>query len=333
MRTVAVQIGDIAADAQVSAATVSRVLNGSQTVDDSLRLRVLASVEKLGYQPNMVARSLRMRKSFVLGVIIPSITNPFFTAVARAVEDAALEAGYAVTICSSDQDLAKERRYLQVLRNRMVDGALVAVADMHASDLTPLTQSGMPVVLVDRCLEGVTLDSVIVDTRRGAYMAVEHLISRGYRRIGMVGGPLGVSTAASKLEGFRQALADHGVPIGKDMVLSGDYTEASGYEIGRTLLAMRTPPDAVLVANNQMTLGFFRLVRERGLRVPQEIAFIGFDDAPWASLVVPPVTVVDQPMYELGQRATQMLLERMDGRRQEIRHDVLPTRLIMRGSC
>ncbi len=333
MRTVAVQIRDIAADAQVSAATVSRVLNGSHIVDDNLRLRVLASVEKLGYQPNMVARSLRTHKSFVLGVIIPSITNPFFTAVARAVEDAALEAGYAVTICSSDQDLAKERRYLEVLRNRMVDGALVAVADMDASDLTPLTQSGMPVVLVDRCLQGVTLDSVIVDTRQGAYMAVEHLINRGYRRIGMVGGPLGVSTAASKLEGFHQALADRGMPIDEDIVLTGDYTEASGYELGRTLLDMRTPPDAVLAANNQMTLGFFRLVRERGLRVPQEIAFIGFDDAPWASLVVPPVTVVDQPMYELGKRATQMLLERIDGRRQEIRHDVLPTRLIMRGSC
>jgi LacI family transcriptional regulator len=329
----ATQIRDIAADAQVSVATVSRVLNGSRTVNEALRVRVVESVARLGYQPNVFARSLRLHKSFVLGVIIPSITNPFFTAVARAVEDTALEAGYAVAICSSDQDMARERRYLDVLRNRMVDGALVTVADRQSSDLAPLLQSGMPVVLVDRCLTGVTLDSVTVDTRRGAYMAVEHLLGRGYRRIGLVGGPPHVSTAVSKLEGFRQALTDHGLPIEADLMVAGEYTDASGYEAGARLLGLRNPPEAVVVANNQMTLGFFRLVRERCLRVPQEMAFIGFDDAPWAALVVPPVTVIDQPTYDLGRCATELLLERLDGGRREIRHAVLPTRLIVRGSC
>jgi DNA-binding LacI/PurR family transcriptional regulator len=274
-----------------------------------------------------------MRKSFVLGVIIPSISNPFFTAVARAVEDTALEAGYAVTICSSDQDLAKERRYLGVLRNRMADGALITVANTEKSDLSPLLASGMPVVLVDRCLSGVTLDSVTIDTRRGAYMAVEHLLERGYRRIGLVGGPPPVSTATSKLEGFCQALRDRGLPVEQELLLAGAYTEESGYELGARLLGLRNPPDALVVANNQMTLGFFRLVKERGLRVPQEIAFVGFDDAPWASLVVPPVTVIDQPTYDLGRSATKMLLERLDGGREEVRHEVLPARLIVRGSC
>jgi len=191
----------------------------------------------------------------------------------------------------------------------------------------------MPVVLVDRRLDCVTCDSVTVDTQHGAYHAVVHLLGLGYRRIALLGGPKDVSTAVSKEQGYRRALADSGSEVDESLILSGAYTEPDGYALGQALLDSPKAPDAVLVANNQMTLGFVRLVRERGLRVPQEIAYIGFDDAPWASLVVPPVTVIDQPTYELGRRATEMLLERMDGRRQDISHIVLPTRLILRGSC
>jgi len=327
-------IKEIADDAQVSIATVSRVLNGSQSVSEELRARVMASVQKLGYQPNMVARSLRTRRSFVIGVVIPTISNPFFTDIVRAVEDVAHQAGYVVTIHSSDQDLAKERRYLQVLRRRMADGVIIAVADREASDMSPLTADGIPVVLVDRCLEGASLDSVTVDTKRGAYVAAEHLIERGYRRIAFLGGPRHVSTANDKLEGYRQALKEHGVPIHDELILFGDYTEASGRELGRRVLNMPHRPDAVLVANNVMTLGFFTVVREYGLRVPHEIAFIGFDDRQWASLVTPPVTMIDQPTYDLGRVATEMLLERMEGEQgREPRHQVLPARLVVRGSC
>lgn len=328
------KLKDIADDAQVSIATVSRVLNGSQPVSEELQARVLASVKKLGYQPNLVARSLRTRRSFVLGVVLPTIANPFFTDIVRAVEDVAHQAGYAVTIHSSDQDLAREQRCLQVLCNRMVDGVLIAVVDRQASDLSPLIKRDVPVVLIDRCLDGVSLDSVTVDTRRGAYTAVEHLIQRGYRRIGMLGGPQSVSTANDKLEGYCQALREHGLAVDDELILLGDYTEASGRELARRFLDMPQPPDAVLVANNVMTLGFFAVVREYGLRVPQEIAFIGFDDRQWASLVVPPVTMIDQPIYELGRIATEMLLERMAGDEVGgVRQRVLRTRLIVRGSC
>jgi DNA-binding LacI/PurR family transcriptional regulator len=250
------------------------------------------------------------------------------------VEDVAHQAGYAVTIHSSDQDLAREQRCLQVLCNRMVDGVLIAVADRQASNLSPLIKHDVPVVLIDRCLDGVSLDSVTVDTRRGAYTAVEHLIQRGYRRIGLLGGPQSVSTANDKLEGYCQALREHGLAVDDELILLGDYTEASGRELARRFLDMPQPPDAVLVANNVMTLGFFAVVREYGLRVPQEIAFIGFDDRQWASLVVPPVTMIDQPIYELGRIATEMLLERMAGDEVGgVRQRVLRTRLIVRGSC
>lgn len=329
-----VSMKDIARESGVSVATVSRVLNGSATVREELRARVLSSVEKLGYQPNMVARSLRMRKTMVIGVIIPNILNPFFTDIVRGVEDAALKAGYVVTVLSSDQSLAKERRYLQLLRNRMVDGVLIAVAHQRESDLTPLVERGLPVVLVDRSLDGAPFDRVTVDTWRGAYLGAELLIQRGYRRIAFLGGPNSVSTAADKLAGYRAALEDYGVQIDERLVLEGDYTEASGHDLGRRLLDMPDRPDAVLVANNLMTLGFYTIVREYGLRVPHEIAFVGFDDRPWAALAIPPITMIDQPTYELGRSATEMLLARMSGEVEgEPRQVVLPCKLVIRGSA
>lgn len=328
------KIKDIAADAGVSIATVSRVLNGSQTVAAALRARVMASVQRMGYHPNMVARSLRTRKSFVLGVIIPTIANPFFTDIVQGIEHAASSAGYITTILSSDQDLAKEHRNLQVLHDRRVDGVLIAVADRQASDLSQLTNAGVPVVLVDRRLDGAQLDSVTVDTRRGAYSAVEFLVQRGYKRIGLLGGPSTVSTAADKLDGYRAALEDNGIVLDQTLVLLGDYTEASGRDLGRRLLSMAHPPEAVLVANNVMTLGFFTVVREYGLRVPHELAFIGFDDRPWSSLVMPPITMVDQPTYDLGRLATETLLERIIGDGADgWKNQLLRTKLIVRSSC
>ena len=334
----ALKIRDIAEDAGVSIATVSRVLNKSQPVSEELRERVMASVERLGYRPNPVARSLRTRRTFVIGVIVPNISNAYFTDIVRAIEDVALEAGYVVTVCSSDQDLAKERRYVDVLRNRMVDGVLIAVADRTQSQVSPLTESKVPVVLIDRRLEASSNgDSVTVDTRHGAYVAVQHLFQRGYSRIGIVGGPSAVSTALDKIEGYKDALREHSVPLDEGLVFEGDYTEASGADIARRIFQMDNPPQAVLIANNLMTLGFFKVVKEYGLRVPHDIAFVSFDDSTWASLADPPVTLVDQPTYELGKTATEILLDRMDSEASDVhaeaRHLVLRPRLIVRGSC
>ena len=329
------RLRDIAIDAGVSVATASRVLNGSRPVGEDIKRRVLISATKRGYRPNMMARGLRLSRSFTIGLIIPSIANPFFTAIARAIEDTAIKAGYAVFICSSDQDLAKEGRYIDVLRDRMVDGAIVTIADAIRSDLSPLLQSGMPVVLVDRSLSGIEnkVDTVFVDTRRGAYAAVEYLIQRGYKRIAMIGGPAAISTANEKMIGYRQALTDHGYDLDDALVINGEYTERGGCAAAQYLLGLPHPPDAVLVASNQMTLGFFTCLRERGIRVPQELAFVGFDDASWSSIAVPPITVVDQPTYDVGRIAAQMILERINDGQRLPRHEMLPTRLIIRGSC
>lgn len=328
------RIKDIAQDAGVSTATVSRVLNKTQSVSEELQARVEASVAKLGYRPNIVARSLRLRRTFVIGMIIPNVSNAYFMDIVRAAEDVAIESGYAGTICSSDQDLTKERRYVEMLRDRMVDGALIAVADRQASDLSSLVRAKVPIVLIDRRLDDAALDSVTVDTRSGAYSGVQHLVQRGYKRIATIAGPQSVSTGADKLEGYREALRDAGLPIDEELICIGDYSDASGYELGRGLLNISHPPQAVLAANNLMTLGLLRAVQERGLRIPHDIGIIGFDDNKWASLLSPPVTFVDQPTYELGKTATELLLARMKGeRRPSVEHVVLRTRLIVRGSC
>jgi DNA-binding LacI/PurR family transcriptional regulator len=322
----------IAEDAQVSTATVSRVLSGIGPVSVEMRERVMTSVKKLGYQPNVIARSLRMRKTFTIGLIIPTITNPFFTNIARAVEDTALKAGYVVTVFSSDQSRSKEERYLELLCTRMVDGALVAVTDRKQSSLDALVKTGIPVVLIDRQVDHFSFDRVMVDTYEGTYRAVEFLLQRGYRRIGLIAGPQNVSTAVDKLNGYTQALRDHNLPFAEQYIFYGDYTEESGINLGREMLRQSQPPDAVIVSNNLMTIGFFRVIKELGLRIPHEIALVGFDDMSWASLVTPPITMIDQPMYELGKTAVECLLDRIGGNSCQPRTHVLHTKMVIRGS-
>jgi LacI family transcriptional regulator len=297
-----------------------------------IRERVMRSVEKLGYKPNMIARSLRMRKSFVLGLIIPSITNPFFTNIARAVEDIALQSGYVVTIFSSDQSLSKENLYLDFMCNRRVDGALIAVADQYKSNLDLLVNAEIPIVLIDRLLENSSFDRVMVDTYGGTYRAVEYLLERGYKRIGMIAGPQNVSTAVDKVLGYKKALADQKVELDEDLLLYGDYTEASGLSLGGKILSQSHPPDALIVSNNLMTLGVYRVIKEYGLKIPHEIALVGFDDMTWSTIVVPPITMIEQPTYELGKKAIEFLLNRLAGSSNEPQTHIIRTKMNIRGS-
>ena len=327
------KLKDIASEAGVSVATVSRVFTNARPVSDDLRERVLATAARNGYQPNLLARSLRTSRTFVFGVIVPSITDPFFAPIARAIEEVAYAEGYCVSISSSDGDVLKERLHVEALHRRRVDGAIIKVADMHRTDLSMLIESGTPIVLIDRLLQGQSLDTVTVDTRQGARSAVDYLIHRGYHRIATLAGPQHVSTAIHKLEGYRQAHLDHGLAVDESLIAYGDYTEASGRDLGRRLLDLQAPPDAFLVANNEMTYGFFTVLRERGLRVPQQVGLIGFDDAKWTAIAVPPMTVVEQPAQDVGRTAVELLLDRLRLPERPAQSRILPTRLVIRGSC
>lgn len=325
-------IRDVAAVARVSPATVSRVLNGKEDVGADLRHRVLAAVTELGYRRNGPARSLRTRAAMVLGLIISDITNPFFTAVVRGAEDQAQLAGYSVVLANADEDVAKEARYLEVAAAEQVAGALLSPASPRQTSIDVLLDRGIPVVTIDRRLAAAPVDSVTVDNHQAARKAAQHLIAQGCRRVGLVAGPVKTTTGASRLAGYRAALRDAGRTLDPSLVAYGDFRAEGGYAATRQLLLQRQPPDGVLFSNNLMTVGGLQAIAEADLAIPDDIAIVGFDDAIWATALRPPLTVVAQPTYKIGQTAAELLLRRVEGEKFPPRHVVLRADLIVRAS-
>lgn len=310
----AIKIADVAARAGVSPATVSRVLNGSPRVHPALRARVEHVIATLGYRPDRVARALRRGGSLRLGLMLPDVHNPFFTDIVRGVEQAAHERGYLIMLCDADEDPQRERQYGELLQAERVAGVVAAPRDASGASLRPLLEGHTPLVLVDRCPDGVEVDAVTVDNRAGARAAVEHLLSLGLRRIAIITGPLDLSVARERLEGYREALASASVPLDPRWVRIGDFKQSSGYTETIRLLTESTGIEALFVSNNLMTLGALRALRELGRRVPDQISIVSFDDMPWAESLNPPLTAVAQPAFEMGLQATRLLLDRIEHR-------------------
>jgi LacI family transcriptional regulator len=302
-------IQDVARRAKVSAATVSRVLNGNGNVDPVLVRRVRDAVRALGYQPNGVARNLRRRESTLWAVIVPDVSNPFFTSMVRGVEDAAQGSGYSVVLCNSDEDLDKEAGYIAAAAAERMAGVIISPASTRDTDATPLLDLGIPVVAVDRRLADTSADTVMVDNERAAEEATEHLIDMGYRRVACITGPSQAMTASERLAGYHQALQRRGLPLQPSLTRQADFRERGGYEAMASLLSDATP-DAVFVANNLMTIGALECLVHHGIEVPREIGVVGFDEIPWADLVRPTLSTVAQPTYEMGKTAGQLLTMR-----------------------
>jgi LacI family transcriptional regulator len=324
------KIGDVASAAGVSAATVSRVLNGRGNVSPELSERVRQVAAELDYQPFGPARALRQQTTPVWAVVIADIENPFFTAMVRGVEDVAVAGDHRVVLCNSDEDLDKEAAYLNIVVAERMAGVVIAVASTADSELEPLFDRGVPVVAVDRRPLHEQVDSVLVDNRLGGEQATAHLAASGCRRIACVTGPSRLSTASDRLAGYRDALAESGRPVDSSLVRRSDFKERGGYEATRALLAGDEPPDGVFVANNLMTIGAVRAIRDAGLDIPGDVAIVGFDDAPWTTLIRPQLTVVAQPTYEIGRQAAQLLASAEPGG--PARHIVLGPTLIPRES-
>lgn len=325
-------IRDVAAAARVSAGTVSRVLNGKQDVAAELRHRVLAAVSELGYRPNGAARSLRTRAAMVLGVIISDITNSFFTAVVRGAEDKAQNAGYSVVLANADEDLHKEARYLEVAAAEQMAGVLLSPASSRQTSIEVLVERGIPVVTIDRKLFGAPVDSVTVNNHQAAREATQHLISQGCARIGIIAGPAQITTGASRLAGYRAALRASGLDSDHALTAYGDFRTEGGYAAAKRLLRLPQPPDGLLISNDLMTIGGLQAIAEAGLSMPGDIAVVGFDSASWATAFRPPLTVVTQPTYEIGQVAADLLLRRVSGEKFPPRHVVLQAKLVERES-
>ena len=325
-------IKDVAKQVGVSIATVSHVINKTRFVSEGITEKVLKAIRDLNYQPNAIARSLVKRKTHTIGIIISDILNPFYTAIVRGVEDVTYKSGYNVMLCNTDEDVEKEILYIQLLFEKRIDGLVLSSGFQDGVHPLHIQLKKIPLVSIVRKIKGVTSDGVFGDNMGGAYQAIEHLIQLGHRRIGIISGPLGLSSGAERLEGYKKALSDHQIPIEKQWIKMGDFKKESGYSLAKKLLQDEIPPTALFVVNNQMTIGALNASRELGVRIPEDLSLISFDDMEWYSFINPSLTTIEQSPYLMGKTAGEMLLQKIDHRRRNPKKVVIPSRLIVRDS-
>jgi LacI family transcriptional regulator len=330
-----VTIKDVARASGVSSMTVSRVINESQKVRPETRRRVEQAIAELGYVPSRLARGLSRQRTGTLAVIVPDVANPFFTQVVRAAEEVARRGGYGVILCDTRADLSVERDVVEELIAHRVEGIVIApVSDLSAAHLRRLDEFRVPCVLVDRTLPGVERDAVVGDSFAGARRLVEHLIGLGHRRIGLIVESDEVSTARDRRRGYEAALTAAGIALDPSLVVETAVDPAGGGEGMRRLLELGQRPTAVFTVNNLVALGAIEAVRGAGLEVPDDVALVCFDDIEYASRLYPFLTVLEQPAQTFGTVATQLLLERIQGRGPARRHVVvLPGEFVVRKSC
>jgi LacI family transcriptional regulator len=323
---------DVARLAGVSAATVSAVINGTAVVSAKKAQRVREAMEALDYHPDQVARSLRTGRSRVVGMVVPDITNPFYPEVILGVEEAARKAGYSVILCNSNEDPAQEKRHLNELFARRVDGVLIACSDVqHAYDR--LLRRRFPLIFFDRIPEGLKGDAVSTDNVEAGYIATRHLIELGHERIAMVSGSPFLSTHAGRTEGFRNAMQEAHLPIRAEYLIAGGLQIQGGYDAGMRLLRLERPPSAIFTSNNRTLLGLVRAIGELGVSCPEEISVVGFDDFAWTENFDPKLTTVVQRTFEMGNRAMEILLSRIErsgGEAQEMVREVELLRPLLR---
>ena len=324
----------IAAKARVSLGTVSHVLNNTANVRDPLRQRVLAAVAELGYQPSELARGLRREKTSMIGMVIPDITNPFFPAVVRGAEDVAFANGYRLVLCNTDNDHSKEIVHLNELRTYRPAGLIVIPSNF--SDLTAQTEShrkaGTSVVCVDRMPLHWKGDTVTAANEEGAYKATRHLIQLGHRYLAMITGPLHLTNAQQRLAGFKRAVREAGLTVAPEYMQEASFNKVGGHAKASVLLRLLPQPTAIFAGNDMIALGVMLSMRELGLRCPQDVSLIGFDDLDIAEMTNPQLSSVYQPGYQLGTTAARLLLERVAGSKSPAKHLVLDTELKIRQS-
>lgn len=324
-----VSIKEVAAAAGVSTATVSRVLSNGLHVRPEVRERVLATVERLGYRPNLVARSLRSQQSSTIGLIVSDISNPFFTAISRAVEDTAYEQGFSVLLCNTDENPEKEAIYLNLMRDTAVAGAIMSptrqtVANFADSNLP------FPIVVVDRSISNGDVDAVLLDNVDAANRLITHLIEQGYRRIAALCSEM--STGLERQVGYEKALRAHGLTPKSEYMKHVPPKGEAGYAATLKMLDLAEPPDALFTINSLIAEGALQAIRERNLTIPDDIALVTFDETTWSSLVQPPITLIAQPTYEIGKTAAELLMQRIADPGRPTRQVILKGQLLVRGS-
>jgi len=323
-----VTLRDVAAHAGVSLGTASRVLSGNPATSPEARARVSDAVAVLGYRPNAQARSLRLTRTHAIGLLVSDVRNPFFADVAHAAEQAALDADYVTLLGNANEDVDQQDRYLETFLNQRVDGVVLAPQGRGSGSLQSLVDSQMPVVFVDRTVEGFDVPSVTTDSRTGMNEAVAYLAAAGHDRVGFIGGPQAISTGRQRYDAFVDTLPAHGLDVDQTLITFGDFQEESGIRATEELLAAPARPTAVIAADNLMALGALAAIRSRGLRIGSDIEVIAFDDIEWLAHYDPPISVIAQDADAVGRCAVELLMQVINGESPE--SVVLSTRFIER---
>lgn len=330
-----VTLRDVAQRAGVHPGTVSRALNEETRglVNDETAERVLKAAQELGYRPNPIARGLKTNRSYTIGVLIPDLTNPLFPPIVRGIEDGLEEAGYTPLVANTDNDPERERVALQAMRARQVDGIVTATARSDHDVLDQLAASHLPIVLVNRSVEGAELPAVTVDDRLGIRLAVDHLADLGHRRIAHLAGSQRLSTGRRRYEGFVAAMGERGLEAAEELTRFSDaFTEAEGARVCRELLDAGPEVTAIIAGNDLMALGCYDVLAERGLECPRDVSVVGFNDMPFADRFQPPLTTVRIPHYEIGASAAAMLLRRLQAPDEPAEQLLLEPELVVRSS-
>jgi len=304
-------IRDVAKRANVAPITVSRVINNSGYVSQEVRQRVEQAIAELNYIPNSLGPSLRSKRTNILALVLSDITNPFWTTVARGVEDTANQSGYYVVLCNTDESQSKQDEYLTVMLRKRVDGVLLVPAQSTAQSIRMIQQQAVPVVVMDRRVPDSVVDVVRCDSVEGAYRLTRHLLDLGHRYVAMITGPEQVSTAVDRVIGFRRAMEEAGLGQEMQQVYWGEFNQKAGFDLTKRVLRSTPRPTAIFAGNNFIAIGALKALREAGAQVPDDMALVAFDDLPAPLVIDPFFTVAVQPAYEMGKTATELLLTRI----------------------
>jgi len=306
-----VTLRDIASLTGFSINTVSRSLNNKEEVNADTRAKILAAADKLGYRPNRLAKGLRSNKTGTIGVVVTDVANPFFSALVKGIARAARDLGYSIILQDSDEDYAGEEEAIQVLLAEQVDGILITPVQSHKQMIEKLTEAQFPFVLVGRYFQDLDTNYVVPDDYQGGFLATEHLIQQGYTRLAMVNGPLHISSARERFQGFSDAMSKHGIPLDESLVISGALTVEEGLSLSRSILKQVPRPSAIVCYSDFVAFGVMQAIREIGLSIPEDIAVVGFDDVWMSSCLEVPLTTIRSPKEELGRQAMQLLVHRL----------------------
>lgn len=330
-----VTIRDVARAAGASVSTVSAAINNTDYISGAMRVRIESAIRRLRYHPNQMARSLRLQRTHTIAIVVPDLSNSFYTELIRGVRDYAVTVNYTLLVGDSREKWEEERAYLEEFRRRRADGIVRVPAVDDSGAMAARIAGEIPIVYADRLprSNGRAVGRVGVDSVAAAEHATRYLLSLGHRRIAIIAGPLENRNSADRLEGYRRALRSASIAVDQSLIRTGNDVFSSGHQQAMEVLSRLDRPTAIFCTNNMMALGALRAIQELQLRCPKEISLLGFDDFEWATLLRPALTMVSQPAREIGALAARTLIEHIEGRSRGSGSHILPTQLMLRGSC